>query len=204
MSATDLVILGPPGSGKGTQAKPLAAAHDLRYLSTGDLLRRAGGEAERYMKAGELVPDELVVGLVRDAIGDEGYLLDGFPRTTAQAEALDAALERAGRPLPGAIVIELPDAALVERLSGRRICEQEGHEYHVKFRPPEREGVCDIDGSKLIHRADDEPATIQRRLAVYHEQTEPLIGYYERRGRLSRVDGDGDPDAVGRRLAAAI
>ena len=204
MSATDLVILGPPGSGKGTQAKPLAAAHDLRYLSTGDLLRRAGGEAERYMKAGELVPDELVVGLVRDAIGDEGYLLDGFPRTTAQAEALDAALERAGRPLPSAIVIELPDAALVERLSGRRICEQEGHEYHVKFRPPEREGVCDIDGSKLIHRADDEPATIQRRLAVYHEQTEPLIGYYERRGRLSRVDGDGDPDAVGRRLAAAI
>src|SRR4051812_49948891 len=156
------------------------------------------------MKAGELVPDELVVGLVRDAVGSAGYVLDGFPRNTAQAEALDAVLERAQRELPQAIVIEVPDSALVDRLSGRRICEQAGHEYHVKFRPPAREGVCDVDGSRLVHRADDEPATIERRLAVYHEQTEPLIGYYEQRGRLTRVDGDADPEEVGRRLAAAV
>jgi adenylate kinase len=200
----DLVILGPPGSGKGTQAKPLASDHALQYLSTGDLLRRAGGEAARYMEAGELVPDELVVGLVRDAIGGDGYVLDGFPRNTAQAEALDAGLERAGRELPRAIAIEVPDGSLVERLSGRRICAQAGHEYHVRFRPPEREGMCDIDGSELVQRADDEPATIQRRLAVYHEQTEPLIGYYAQRGRLTRVDGDGDPEAVAERLRAAV
>ena len=200
----DLVILGPPGSGKGTQAKPLAEEHGLTYVSTGQLLRQAGGEAKQYMDKGELVPDELVVGLVRDAIGDGGYVLDGFPRNTAQAEALDAEVERAGRTAPRALLIDVPDSALVERLSGRRICEAQGHEYHVKFRPPEREGACDIDGSKLIRRSDDEPETIQNRLRVYHGQTEPLLGYYEQRGRLERVDGDAPPDEVARRLALAV
>jgi adenylate kinase len=199
----DFVILGPPGSGKGTQAKPLAEEHGLTYVSTGQLLREAGGEAKQYMDRGELVPDELVVGLVRDAIGDGGYVLDGFPRTTAQAEALDAAVERAGRATPRALAIEVPDDALVERLSGRRICEAEGHEYHVKFRPPKREGVCDIDGSKLVRRSDDEPETIQNRLKVYREQTEPLLGYYEQRGRLERVDGNAPGDEVARRLGIA-
>jgi adenylate kinase len=199
----DLVILGPPGSGKGTQAKPLAERLALTYVSTGQLLREAGGEAKRYMEKGELVPDELVVGLVHAAIGDGGYVLDGFPRNTPQAEALDAAVERAGREPPQAVAIEVPDDALVERLSGRRICAAEGHEYHLRFRPPEREGVCDIDGSELVHRADDEPATIQNRLRVYHEQTAPLLDYYERRSRLARVAGDAAPDEVARRLAAA-
>ena len=200
----DLVILGPPGSGKGTQAKPLAEEHGLTYVSTGQLLRQAGGEAKQYMDTGELVQDELVVGLVRDAIGDAGYVLDGFPRNTAQAEALDAAVSQAGREAPGAVLIDVPDDALVERLSGRRICAAEGHEYHVRFRPPAREGVCDIDGSELVRRADDEPATIQNRLRVYHEQTEPLIAYYEERSRLRRVDGDAPPDDVAHRLAAAV
>src|SRR3954469_368522 len=121
----DLVILGPPGSGKGTQAKPLAEEHGLTYVSTGQLLREAGGEAKRYMEKGELVPDELVVGLVRDAIGDGGYVLDGFPRNTGQAEALDAAVPQAGREAPRAVLIDVPDDALVERLSGRRICAAE-------------------------------------------------------------------------------
>jgi adenylate kinase len=200
----DLVILGPPGSGKGTQAKPLAEEHGLTYVSTGQLLRQAGGEAKQYMDKGELVPDELVVGLVRDAIGDGGYVLDGFPRNTAQAEALDAEVERTGRAAPRALLIDVPDSAHVERLSGRRICEAQGHEYHVKFRPPEREGVCDIDGSELVRRSDDEPETIQNRLRVYHEQTEPLLEYYEQRGRLERVDGDAPPEEVARHLAAAV
>src|SRR5690349_12969553 len=146
----DLVILGPPGSGKGTQAKPLAEEHGLTYVSTGQLLREAGGEP------------------------------------------------------PGAVLIDVPDGALVERLSGRRICAAEGHEYHVKFRPPAREGVCDIDGSELVRRGDDEPETIQNRLRVYHDQTEPLIAYYEERGRLRRVEGDAPPDDVAHRLAAAV
>jgi adenylate kinase len=200
----DVVVLGPPGSGKGTQAKPLASEHALQYVSTGDLLRRAGGEARRYMEAGELVPDEIVLELVHEAIGEGGYVLDGFPRNTTQAEALDAGLERAGRALPRAVALEVPDEALVGRLSGRRICEQAGHEYHVRYRPPKHEGVCDIDGSRLVRRADDEPDTIQRRLSVYHEQTEPLLAYYEARDRLVRVDGDGDPDDVARRLARAV
>jgi adenylate kinase len=200
----DLVMLGPPGSGKGTQAKPLAQEHGLTYVSTGQLLREAGGEARRYMEKGELVPDELVVGLVRDAIGEGGYVLDGFPRNTAQAEALDAAVAQAGREPPHAVLIDVPDDALVGRLSGRRICAAEGHEYHVEFRPPARAGVCDVDGSELVRRADDEPETIQNRLRVYHDQTEPLIAYYEERSRLRRVDGDAPPDDVAHRLAAAV
>ena len=168
----DLVMLGPPGSGKGTQAKPLAEEHGLQYVSTSDLLRRAGGDVRRYMEAGELVPDELVVAEVRGALGDGGYVLDGFPRTVAQAEALDAALEQAGRPLPEAVLLDVPDEEVVGRLASRG-------------------------------REDDDPETVRRRLRVYHDQTEPVIGFYEQRGRLRRVDGLGDPDAVAERLRRA-
>jgi adenylate kinase len=169
----DLVILGPPGSGKGTQAKPLAAEHGLRYVSTGDELRRAGGEVRRYIEAGELVPDDVVVGLVRTTIGEEGYLLDGFPRTVAQAEALDAGLEQAGRELPRAILIDVTDAEVEQRLAGRG-------------------------------RADDDPATVRNRLRVYHDETEPVIAYYEQRERLRRVDGCGSADEVAARLRDAV
>lgn len=209
------MLLGPPGAGQGTQAKPLAAERGLAYIATGDLLRTAvsarvppAEAAKRYMDAGELVPDELIIGLLlkvveRDASA-AGFILDCFPRTLEQARALDAALERLSRPLPQAILIDVPDEALVARLSGRRICAQHGHEYHLEFRPPAREGSCDPDASPLIRRADDEPATIRRRLAVYHSQTEPLIAQFELRRRLLRVEGRGEPAEVRRRLAAAV
>jgi adenylate kinase len=200
-----LVMLGPPGSGKGTQAKPLAAECGLAYVSTGDLLRGAAGSTAReYMQAGELVPDEIVLDVVADAIRGRRFMLDGFPRNVAQAEALDRELDRLGMPRPHAILLDVPDEVLVDRLSGRRICELAGHEYHVVFRRPLHDGVCDIDGSRLVRRADDEPETIQRRLAVYHEQTEPLIAYYEAGGRLLRIDGAGDADAIRARLAGAV
>jgi adenylate kinase len=167
----DLVMLGPPGSGKGTQAQPLAEERGLQYVVTSGLLRSAGPDVQRYIEAGDLVPDDLVVAEVRGAIGDGGYVLDGFPRTVAQAEALDAALEQAGRPLPDAVLLDVPDEEVVRRLAGRG-------------------------------RADDDPETVRHRLHVYHEQTEPVIGCYEQRGRLRRVDGTGDPEEVARRLAA--
>jgi len=168
-----VVMLGPPGSGKGTQAKPLAAERQLAYVSTGELLRQAGGEARTYMDRGELVPDALVVGLVGEAIGHAGYVLDGFPRTVAQAETLDAELERAGRDLPRAILLDVPDDEVVQRLAGRG-------------------------------RADDDPDTVRNRLRVYHEQTEPVIAYYEARERLRRVDGCGPAEDVAGRLRDAL
>jgi adenylate kinase len=167
----DLVMLGPPGSGKGTQAQPLAEERGLQYVVTSGLLRGAGPDVQRYIEAGDLVPDDLVVAEVRGAIGAGGYVLDGFPRTVAQAEALDAALEEAGRPLPDAVLLDVPDEEVVRRLAGRG-------------------------------RADDEPETVRHRLDVYHRETEPVIGYYEQRDRLRRVDGCGEADEVARRLAA--
>jgi adenylate kinase len=171
--ADSVVMLGPPGSGKGTQAQPLAEARGLQYVSTSALLRRARGDVQRYIEAGDLVPDDLVVDEVRRALGDGGYVLDGFPRTVAQAEALDAVLESADRPLPQALLLDVPDEEVVQRLAGRG-------------------------------REDDDPETVRHRLRVYHDQTEPVIGYYEQRGRLRRVDGCGDAADVGRRLAGAL
>ena len=214
MTDLDLVLFGPPGAGKGTQAKPLAAERRLAYVATGDLLRaavadasEAGRTAKRHMDAGELVPDELVLGLVVAAIEHDpsrGFVFDGFPRTPAQAQALDAALERVGRPRPAAVLIDVPDEALIGRLAGRRICTEHGHEYHLIYHPPERDGTCDLDGSPLVRRADDEPATVRRRLEVYHAQTEPLIAYYESRQRLLRINGEGDAAEVRSRLLAAV
>jgi len=215
MTDLDLVLFGPPGAGKGTQAKPLAAERRLAYVATGDLLRaavsegsEAGRTAKRHMDAGELVPDELVLGLVVEAIqrgpSSQGFLFDGFPRTLPQARALDDALEGTGRRRPAAILIDVSDEALIGRIAGRRICAQNGHEYHVVHHPPERAGICDLDGSPLVRRDDDDPATVRRRLEVYHAQTEPLIAYYESQGRLLRVDGEGDASEVHRRVVAAV
>ena len=215
MPDLNLVLLGPPGAGKGTQAKPLAAERGLVYIATGDLLRsavttasEAGRTAKRYMDAGDLVPDALVFGLLIDAVAGPmaaaGFILDGFPRTTPQADALDSELDRLQRPRSRAILIDVPDDVVIGRLCGRRICVAHGHEYHVDYRPPTRAGICDLDGSPLVRRDDDEPMTIRHRLAVYHEQTEPLIAHYEHRQRLCRVDGERDASEIRSRLAALI
>jgi adenylate kinase len=194
----NLILLGPPGAGKGTQAGRLREEFHLPYLGTGDLLREhrergteLGREAAGYMERGELVPDQLVVAMILDKVeaeGEDGFLLDGFPRNTTQADALGEELGRRGRGLTAVLLIDVPDDVVIQRLSGRRQC-PDGHLYHVDFDPPEREGVCDQDGKPLVQREDDKPETIARRLVTYHEQTEPLIDYYEERGLLRRFDG---------------
>jgi adenylate kinase len=207
MPELNLVLLGPPGSGKGTQGERLNADLHLPYYATGDILRGAvrdetalGKSAKEYMDRGDLVPDELIVGIIAERIDSEeakgGFILDGFPRTTPQAEALDAKLGELGRAVSAVLLIDVSDDEVVRRLGGRRTCEAEGHVYHVEFNPPKVEGVCDIDGSPLIVRDDDEPDVIRKRLATYHEKTEPLVAYYEAKGVLERVDGAREPDQV--------
>jgi adenylate kinase len=196
----NLILLGPPGAGKGTQAERLVDDFDLPYYATGDILRAAvqeeselGQKAKEYMDRGDLVPDEVIIGVVTERVdspeAEDGFLLDGFPRNLEQAEALDKELARLGRELTAALLLEAPDEEVVRRLSGRRVCVKNGHLYHVEFDPPKREDVCDQDGSKLIQRDDDHPDTIRHRLEVYHEQTSPLADFYERRGTLRRFDG---------------
>jgi adenylate kinase len=207
MPELNLVLLGPPGSGKGTQGERLNADLHLPYYATGDILRGAvrdetalGKSAKEYMDRGDLVPDELIVGIIAERIDSEeakgGFILDGFPRTTPQAEALDAKLGELGRAVSAVLLIDVSDDEVVRRLGGRRTCEAEGHVYHVEFNPPKVEGVCDIDGSPLIVRDDDKPDVIRKRLATYHEKTEPLVAYYEAKGVLERVDGAREPDQV--------
>jgi adenylate kinase len=207
MPELNLVLLGPPGSGKGTQGERLNADLHLPYYATGDILRGAvrdqtelGKSAKAYMDAGDLVPDELIVGIIAEAVDSEeakgGFILDGFPRTTPQAEALDAKLAELGREVSSVLLIDVTDDEVVRRLGGRRTCEAEGHVYHVEFNPPKVEGVCDIDGSPLIVRDDDKPEVIRKRLATYHEKTEPLVSYYDAKGVLERVDGVREPDEV--------
>jgi len=215
MSELNLVLLGPPGSGKGTQGERLQEDFRLPYYATGDILRAAvregtdlGTTAKDYMDRGDLVPDEVMVGLIAERISrseaGDGFILDGFPRTIAQAEALDARLEELGRKLTAAVLIEVSDDEVVRRLGGRRTCVKEGHIFHVEFDPPKNEGNCDICGARLEIRDDDQPEVVRHRLEQYHSKTEPLVDYYEGKGLLRRVDGALEPDEVNDRIRALL
>jgi adenylate kinase len=211
----NLILIGPPGAGKGTQAERLVDDFDLPYYATGDILRDAvreeselGKEAKEYMDDGKLVPDEVICRVIMERLDSDeaadGFLLDGFPRTVPQVEALDDALDRRGRSLTAALLIDAPDEEVIRRLSGRRICVKNQHVYHVEFDPPKNEGVCDQDGSRLIQRDDDKPETIKERLGVYHEQTEAVIAWYEEKGLLRRFDGTRSPDEVHGHIRATL
>ncbi len=215
MSELNLILLGPPGAGKGTQAERLEEDFHLPYIATGNMLRRAvsdgtdlGQEAREYMKAGKLVPDALIIGMILECVEEEqckdGFLLDGFPRNLEQARSLDEALERLGRRLNAALLIDVSDGEVLRRITGRRQCVKEGHVYHVESNPPKHDGVCDIDGSKLIQRDDDQPEVVRERLRVYHEQTEPIVDHYDERGILKRFDGTRPPTEVHDHLRATI
>jgi len=211
----NLVFLGPPGAGKGTQARLLAQRAGIPHISTGDMLRAAiaggnpqGLEADRYMQAGELVPDAIMIGIIASRLQEPdatpGFILDGFPRTLAQAEGLEALLARLDRRLDRVIYFEVSEDTVVRRLGGRRVCRAAGHIYHVVSHPPAVAGVCDIDGSPLYMRDDDRPETVRRRLLVYKEQTAPLLAFYQARGLFVAVDAEGDVERVAHRLAEVL
>jgi adenylate kinase len=215
MNELNLVLLGPPGSGKGTQGERLQEDLQLPYWATGDILRAAvrdetdlGKAAREYMDRGDLVPDEVIVGAIAERIDSaeaaDGFILDGFPRTVPQAEALAAKLDELGRGLTAVLLIDASDEEVMRRLGGRRTCAANGHVFHVDFNPPEKEGVCDIDGSELLVRDDDEPDVIRHRLATYHEKTEPLIDFYDRQSLLRRIDGAAAPQAVAEELRRTL
>jgi adenylate kinase len=213
VSELNLILLGPPGAGKGTQAARLRDDFGLPYIGTGELLREhvhegteLGRKANGHMKNGKLVPDELVIAMIFDRIeeeGQDGFLLDGFPRTIRQADALAQELERRGRRLTAALLIEVPDEVVMTRLSGRRQCSK-GHVYNVELDPPKNEGFCEQCGKQLFQREDDEPDKVSARLAAYHDQTEPLIDYYEERGLLRRFDGTRSPTEVHDHVRATL
>jgi adenylate kinase len=215
MTQANLILLGPPGAGKGTQASRIAADYGIPHISTGDILRSAlknqtpmGLEAKNYMDAGELVPDSVVIGIVKDRLQEpdtaKGFLMDGFPRTIPQAQALDAALDDLDRAVTRTLVILVDEEELVRRLTGRRICRSCQVPFHVMFNPPKAEGVCDRCGADLYQRDDDTEATVRNRLEVYRTQTEPLIEYYDRAGVVARIDGAQAPDAVYEDICVAL
>jgi adenylate kinase len=215
MPELNLILFGPPGAGKGTQADRLRIDFRLPFISTGDMLRsnvregtELGTKAKQFMDAGDLVPDGLIVAMagerLREPDAEDGFILDGFPRTLEQADALDRQLKEQGRHITAAILVDVPDEEVVRRLSGRRVCVKNGHNYHIEFDPPKREGVCDQDGSRLLQRDDDKPEVVRNRLAVYHDQTEPLISYYDEQGLMRRIDGTRSPDEVHDHIRAVI
>jgi adenylate kinase len=215
MTQANLILLGPPGAGKGTQASRIAADYGIPHISTGDILRSAlknqtpmGLEAKKYMDAGELVPDSVVIGIVKDRLQEpdtaKGFLMDGFPRTIPQAQALDAVLDDLDRAVTRTLVILVDEEELVRRLTGRRICRSCQVPFHVMFNPPKAEGVCDRCGADLYQRDDDTEATVRNRLEVYRTQTEPLIEYYDRAGVVARIDGAQAPDAVYEDICVAL
>jgi len=207
MAELNLVLLGPPGSGKGTQGERLQEDLRLPYYATGDILRAAvrketelGRTAKQYMDRGDLVPDEVIVATIAERIDSDeaadGFILDGFPRTVPQAEALEGKLEQLGRALSCVLLIDVSDEEVMRRLGGRRTCLANGHVFHLEFNPPKQEGVCDLDGSALIVREDDKPELIARRLETYHAKTEPLVDHYDRQSLLRRIDGSARPEEV--------
>jgi adenylate kinase len=215
VSELNLILLGPPGSGKGTQGERLQEDFRLPYYATGDILRAAvrdgtdlGREAKEYMDRGDLVPDDVIVGVIAERIAGpeatDGFILDGFPRTMPQAEALGAKMAELGREITAVVLIEVSDEEVIRRLGGRRTCVKNGHVFHVEFDPPKNEAICDVCGAQLEIRDDDKPEVIQHRLEQYHSKTEPLIASYEGHGLLKRVDGSLPPDDVGDRIRALI
>lgn len=210
-----IVLLGPPGAGKGTQAEVLSEKTGLPHISSGDIFREnlkaqteLGKLAQSFMNRGELVPDDVTIAMIRERLSrpdcGEGAILDGFPRTPAQAEALDAMLAEFDSKVSSVPYISVPEAVLIERLSGRWTCRAQGHIYHSVYNPPKEAGVCDEDGSELYQREDDKPATVERRIRVYFEQTSPLIDFYRKAGLLVEIDGTKSIEQVTSTLLAAI
>lgn len=212
---TYIVLLGPPGAGKGTQAKRISEKFELPHISSGDIFREnlnkqteLGKKAEEYMNRGELVPDDITISMIRERLSrpdcEEGALLDGFPRTPAQAKALDEMLSDFAGEVDAVPYINVPEIELVERLSGRLTCRAKGHIFHKKYNPPQEPGICDYDGSELYQREDDKPETVKRRIRVYMEQTQPLIDYYQKKSVMIEVDGDQSIEEVTTDLVSAL
>lgn len=210
-----IIMLGAPGAGKGTQAKKIAAKYGIPHISTGDIFRanikngtELGLKAKSYMDAGGLVPDEITIGMLLDRIHqadcENGYVLDGFPRTIPQAEGLTEALKKNGESIDFAVNVDVPDENIISRMSGRRACLNCGATYHIVYNAPKKEGVCDACGQELVLREDDKPKTVKKRLDVYHDQTQPLIDYYKKEGVLAEVDGTKDMEEVFQNIAAIL
>ncbi len=215
MTELNLILLGPPGAGKGTQAERLVEDFGLPYIATGNLLREAkrdatelGVKAKEYMDRGDLVPDDLIIAMILEYLEAQdttnGFILDGFPRTGRQAEALDDELDKRDRSLTAALLVDVDKETVVERLSGRRVCVKGQHNFHMTFDPPKHPERCDVDGSRLVQRDDDKAEVVQHRLEQYQEKTEPLIEYYDRKGILRRIDGSREADKVGDQIRATL